>query len=326
MRLIDATLLISAQTTSDHVNALYGATAMDLARQGVFHVEGGIGGIAETLVKAIRDAGSTVVYKHTVTRIQIENGRATGVYTRHGSRTTHEEFQPADFVIVNNTPWSLDKMLGEHSPRNLRREIENRAETQGAFVLHLGIRADALPQGIADHHQIIRTIDGSMGEGETLYLSMSPTWDTSRAPTGYRAATVSTHTSVAQWWNLLQQDESAYYERKQAYAERMIALIDEKLPGFKSAVELCLPGSPVTYQFYTLRHRGMVGGFPQTSLFAARSPSTGISNIRLVGDSIFPGQSTAGVTLGGIRVARHVNHQLAGLRMPGTSSHLVRNS
>jgi phytoene dehydrogenase-like protein len=50
----------------------------------------------------------------------------------------------------------------------------------------------------------------------------------------------------------------------------------------------------------------MVGGFPQKSLFDVRGPATGISNLWLVGDSIFPGQSTAGVTMGGMRVAETV--------------------
>jgi hypothetical protein len=54
----------------------------------------------------------------------------------------------------------------------------------------------------------------------------------------------------------------------------------------------------------------MVGGFPQTSLFKARGPRTGINNLRLVGDSVFPGQSTAGVTLGGLRVAEDVKRHL----------------
>jgi phytoene dehydrogenase-like protein len=41
-------------------------------------------------------------------------------------------------------------------------------------------------------------------------------------------------------------------------------------------------------------------------LFEAQGPRTGIPNLWLVGDSIFPGQSTAGVTLGAIRVAADV--------------------
>ena len=56
--------------------------------------------------------------------------------------------------------------------------------------------------------------------------------------------------------------------------------------------------------------QGMVGGFPQTSLFRARGPRTGLPNVRLVGDSIFPGQSTAGVTLGAQRVVQDVMRTL----------------
>ena len=309
-RFIDATLLISAQNTADRVNGIYGATAMDLARQGVYHVEGGIGGIAETLVEKIRNSGGEVLYRQRVQRIATVNGQAIGVYATTGRRSTKEEFFPADFVVVNNTPWSLAKMLGDDTPAKLKNEISRRDNTQGAFVLHLGVDAEKLPQNIHDHHQIVRSYEGAMGEGETLYVSISPEWDTSRAPEGQRAVTVSTHTNVQQWWDMLEADEQAYYDCKDAYAERIISTIDKTLPGFKNAVDLTLPGTPVTYEFYTGRYKGMVGGFPQSSLFKARGARTGIGNIRLVGDSVFPGQSTAGVTLGGIRVAEDVMRHL----------------
>jgi len=71
-------------------------------------------------------------------------------------------------------------------------------------------------------------------------------------------------------------------------------------------VRLCLPGTPLTFQRFTHRPLGLVGGYPQTSLFNVRGPATGITNLWRVGDSIFPGQSTAGVTLGAIRTAQAV--------------------
>ncbi|HRF98334.1 MAG TPA: hypothetical protein PLZ51_24165, partial [Aggregatilineales bacterium] len=137
-------------------------------------------------------------------------------------------------------------------------------------------------------------------------MSLSPTWDTSRAPIGQRAMTITTHTNVSQWWDLLKTDESAYYAQKEVYTKKILTQIEKILPNFREHLTLTLQGTPITYQFYTDRHMGMVGGFPQTSLFKARSPRTGIPNIRLVGDSIFPGQSTAGVSLGAIRVADDV--------------------
>jgi phytoene dehydrogenase-like protein len=266
--------------------------------------------LAETLVKTLESFGGEVQYRQYVTRLATENGRVTGVYHKTGRRTQKESFLPADFVLANVTPWSLDELLGEASPAALKREVRHRAATYGAFVLHVGVKADLLPPDAPDHHQIVRQIDGAVGEGETLFMSFSPAWDKTRAPEGYRAVTISTHTDVQPWWDVLATDEKGYYTRKEAYTNRLFDTIERVFPGFRAASDLILPGSPVTYAFYTQRASGMVGGFPQTSLFRARGPRTGITNLRLVGDSIFPGQSTAGVTLGARRVAQDVMRTL----------------
>ncbi|MGB1288023.1 MAG: FAD-dependent oxidoreductase [Aggregatilineales bacterium] len=310
VRFLNATLLISAQTTSEYVNALYGATAMDLPRQGVYHTEGGMGGIAEQLAAHAEKLGVEIRYRQFVKRINIENDCVTGVYATQGRRSQRETFIPADFVVANVTPWSLNELLDEDSPAGLQREVRRRDATQGAFIMHIGLDNEKLPSDIAEHHQIVRDMHGQMGEGRTLFISLSPEWDTSRALEGKRAVTVSTHTEIGQWWELLNSDHDAYDARKQQYADDAISAIDNVIPGFKNAATLVLPGTPVTFEFYTLRQQGMVGGFPQTSLFKARSPRTGIRNLRLVGDSVFPGQSTAGVTLGAIRVANDVKRSM----------------
>ncbi len=92
---VDAQLLIAAQTTSAHANALYGASALDLPRRGVVHLAGGIGAIAQTLAQAVQDNGGAVRYRQEATRIIVEQGRAVAVETKRG-----DSF-PADLVIVN---------------------------------------------------------------------------------------------------------------------------------------------------------------------------------------------------------------------------------
>jgi phytoene dehydrogenase-like protein len=77
------------------------------------------------------------------------------------------------------------------------------------------------------------------------------------------------------------------------------------LPGLRAHADLVMPGTPVTFQRFTRRVQGWVGGFPQTSLFQARGPRLD-KHLWMVGDSIFPGQSTAAVALGGLRVARAI--------------------
>ncbi|PJF28291.1 MAG: amine oxidase, partial [Phototrophicales bacterium] len=117
VRFLDAQLLISAQTTTKHVNALYGATALDLARQGVYHIETGIGGVADTLIEKLHALGGAIHYKQRVIKIEMKNGRAVGVWAQKGRKGKEKTFFEADFIIANTTPWDLNNLLGENSSR-----------------------------------------------------------------------------------------------------------------------------------------------------------------------------------------------------------------
>lgn len=300
---LDAQLLIAAQTTSDYTNALYGSAALDLPRRGVNHVQGGIGALADTLVAWIRQHGGEVLFRQQVERIELAQGRATAVSTNKGLRLT------ADNVLANLTPWALRKLLGDDAPPSLARQVHKLASTWGAFTLYLGVDRAKLPPDRVGHHQVIQDHTRPLGETNSVFISFSDETDETRAPAGRAAVTLSTHTDIAPWWRLRQNTDKAAYEARRAdYAEKMLAAAETAVPGLRQAVKLCLPGTPVTFEFYTRRPGGMVGGFPQKSIFRARGPGTAIPNLWLVGDSIFPGQSTAGVTLGGMRVANTVLH------------------
>lgn len=304
---LDAQLLIAAQATSNETNALYGSAALDLPRRGVNHVRGGIGALAETLVDWIREHGGVVHFRQQVEALEVQEGRVVAVHTNKGLTLA------ADWVLANVTPWALHNLLGDEAPADLDRELERRDPTWGAFTLYLGLDALQLPTIAADHHQVIVDPKQPLGEGNSVFISLSDPDDKTRAPAGKRAATLSTHTEIGPWWRLRQgNDPTAYEARRDAYTERMLSAAERALPGVRNVAELILPGTPVTFQFYTRRPQGMVGGFPQSSLFAARGPHTGIPNVKLVGDSIFPGQSTAGVTLGAMRVATDIITQMKG--------------
>ena len=130
-------------------------------------------------------------------------------------------------------------------------------------------------------------------------------YDLNRSPIGKRAITLSTHTNLDSWWELYGNDRSAYDARKQVFMGRMLDAVEEVLPDIRSGAEVILPGTPVTFQRFTRRAWGWVGGFPQTSLFRLWGPRLA-PRMWMVGDSIFPGQSTTAVALGGMRVARFV--------------------
>ena len=170
-------------------------------------------------------------------------------------------------------------------------------------MVYMGLDGSIIPENFPLHHQIIAM--EPFGEGNTLFLSLSPAWDGKRAPEGRRALTISTHTDLQSWWDLFEKDKDAYNAQKQIYVDRIIAISERVIPGLKDASDLMLPGTPITFQRYTRRKWGWVGGFPQTHLFRAWGPKIS-PGLWMVGDSIFPGQSTAAVALGGLRVARSI--------------------
>lgn len=314
---VDAQLLISAQVTARGAGALFGATALDLARAGIFHVRGGVGGIAETLADTLRALGGKILYKAEVTRIEAPNGRARRVHTKK------KGMFEADLIIANLTPWNIAGLLGDDAPAALRQKVQQLPPEWGAFTLYLGVDDALIPHGFADHHQIVQQPSLPIGEGNSIFLSINPQWDAGRAPAGQRTLTLSTHTRPQPWWTLREkpggQDE--YDARVERYTETLLRAAETVLSDIRAKTRLQLHGTPVTFQFYTRRHRGYVGGFPQTSILVANSPRLPVQNLWMVGDSIFPGQSTAGVTLGALRVAETI------LRGPQpTTSFIVPNT
>lgn len=290
---VDGQLMIAAQTTSAHANALYAASALDLPRRGVVHLEGGMGAIAETLAHAVLEHGGRVQYRQEVTRIVVERGKPTAVETKRG------EAYPADLVVANLPPWNIARLLGEHAPKKLAALPSMPGDGWGAFIVYAGVDDSVLPKDTPLHHQVI--VREPLGEGNSVFVSISPAWDASRAPAHHRAVTLSTHTELASWWHAFENDRAAYEARKEAYTNRLLTAAEQALPGLRDAAGLVMPGTPVTFQRFTRRAWGWVGGFPQTSLFRAWGPRLA-EGLWMVGDSIFPGQSTAAVALGGLRV------------------------
>ena len=176
----------------------------------------------------------------------------------------------------------------------------------GAFTLYLGLEKAYLDKMDSSHHQVIVNPDLAPGEGNTVFISLNNENDHSRAPQGHMTATISTHTRVPDWWHLFENDPQAYQAKRSAYTEKVLDAAEIAVPGIRKAIRLKLSGTPVTFQFYTGRPYGLVGGRPQTSLFNVKSPASGHKNVWLVGDSIFPGQSTAAVTLNAMRVAQGI--------------------
>ncbi|MDP6091262.1 MAG: NAD(P)/FAD-dependent oxidoreductase [SAR324 cluster bacterium] len=301
---IDAQLLISAQATSSNANALYSAAALDLSRQGVMHSEGGMGGICEQMVEKLRSNHAKVLFKKEITKLLWDGNRIFGAETKRGER-----FE-ADVIIVNLTRENASKLM-EKSPYH--QKFVSSAPPRdgwGAFMVYTGIDSSAVKNLEGLHHQLVKK--QPLGNGNSVFLSISPEWDKTRAPENRRAITLSTHTSMKFWWNLFQEDKKTYEIEKERMAKKMLKVTETIIPGIREASDLILTGTPITFQRFTKRLHGWVGGFPQTNLFRSQSPCLA-PGLWMVGDSIFPGQSLAAVCMGGMRVGREISKEIGAL-------------
>ena len=137
-----------------------------------------------------------------------------------------------------------------------------------------------------------------------------------------RRVTVSTHMDPSRIAAADADGQRAYVEEIQATMRATIAL---RAPEWDAVVRE-FTGSPRTFKRWTGRERGLVGGIPRRAGLLQYAEVLGRSlpeGLWLVGDSVFPGQSTVAVAAGGTRVALQVLGRLGlrghGLRRaPGT--------
>jgi phytoene dehydrogenase-like protein len=222
--------------------------------------------------------------------------------------TSKKNSYQAQLLVLNLSPSNIFNLGVEfdHQMRSRPKPLLPQ-DGWGAFTVYLGFSQEIIPKELDSefptHHQII--CERPFGEGNTIFISISPKWDLNRAPTGKRAATISTHTKFEGWWELFNRDKDEYENQKKEYTEKILYSVERIFPSIREASDLILPGTPITFQRFTQRKFGWVGGFPQTSLFRSW-PSRINKNTWMVGDSIFPGQSIAAVGLGGLRVAKKV--------------------
>ncbi len=308
---VDAQLMISAQAPAARANALYGAVALDLPHTGVGTMPGGIGTIAERLVEAVRRAGGWVRFGQEVRAVRRSGPGAFRVETESG------EAVEADGVILNVPPGNVAALLGDEAPPALRGLPEAPPDGWGAFMVYLGVPDDRIPPHLPLHHQIL-TGEG-LAEGGMIFLTLSPPWDPTRAPPGFRCITISTHTALAPWWEALARGPQDYAARKAEMTERVLRAARRLLPDLPASEAEWPEGwvlrtaTPVTFHQFTRRARGWVAGFPQTSLWRYVRPRLA-PGLWLVGDAIFPGPSIPAVALGAMRVAQQVQREAARAR------------
>lgn len=297
---LDALCQITVQCGVDEAEAPFALSVMDYLQRGTGHVRGGIGVLATALTGAIERAGGEVRLACRVRGLR-RDGDAWLVDTRRGPVR-------ARAVLANLLPQDLARLLGEE-PRALRRPARRVEAGWGACMLYRVVRPPAAGDEHPHHLELVQDVDAPFVEGNHLFASISGAHDGDRAPAGLRTMTVSTHVPLAELAALSRPEQAARVAEIQA---RMRAGLARLAPEWET-VEHELTASPRTFQRFTGRHLGFVGGIPRragVAHYLDLGPLRVRPGLWLVGDTAFPGQSTLATATGGVRAAVAADRRL----------------
>ena len=303
---VDQQLLISMQCTADECVALNGGLALDLYRYGAFYLEGGLTRIAHDLIGSLESNGGAIRYRAWADVVE-RDGALWRVTTADG-----EEYR-ARSVVANVPAANLARLAGAALPGAFRRRAEAGEQAWGAVVLYAAIDARDLAGTFPRYHQTLERYGEPLEEGNSCFVSVLPP-EQPRFPNVARV-TVSTHTRVEPWWTTSGREE--YAAMKHQLAERLVAAAEAAVPDVRRRIIFSEVATPRSFQRWTGRIDGRVGGVPQTrdrANFAARSHRVGLPGLYICGDTVFPGQGTIGVTLSGINAGRDARAHARAMR------------
>lgn len=290
--IIDSLLLDATGARANECSAIQGAIALDLYRRGCQWVEGGTGRLAMLLVRNIRENGGAVRFANEVSGLEPRDDGWDVVLA------SGERFH-ARRVVANVPPAALDRLRGR------RQMLPIDGDAWGAFVLHLGIDGEGLDR-IHPFHQVILAPGDLESDGASSLVSVFPGKAGDRANDW--SVSVSTHTKATDW--LDDPDRTAC--RRVRLERQLLRAAAEAIPGLDGRVKMVRSATPATFQRFTARPGGFVGGLVQRpGNVALRAPGHRPErHLYLAGDHVFPGQGTVGTALSGINAYRDVAESL----------------
>ena len=294
---LDALCQITIQCAAREAEAPFALATMDYYFRGTGHVRGGIGSLAWALARRVEALGGDVRFATAAKRIE-RDGAGHVVHTRRGPVR-------ARAVISNLLPQTTARLLGDTAPPELARLGERVEEGWGACMLYTA----AVPPAGGDgpcHVEIVQDTARPFTSGNHLFCSISGPHDEDRAPPGQRTLTVSTHVPMRALRALPPGEQAAYVQRVQGAMREGLARF---LPEWWDGRRFELTASPRTFERFTGRHQGYVGGVPRRAglhNYERLGPTEPSPGLFLVGDSVFPGQSTLATALSGIKAAERL--------------------
>ncbi len=268
---------------------------------GINYPKGGVGRIAEALVKGLEAKGGSIRYGARVTQILNQGHRAVGVQLASG------EHLYARKIISNATRWdTFEKLWPQSSPQAEYRWQQRYQQSPSFLSLHLGVKSEALAAEGNCHHIILEDWKDLESEQGTIFVSIPTLLDPGLAPPDRHILHVFTPSWIQTWQGL---NAKEYHQLKQEAATRLIQRLEAVWPQLSRHIELQEIGTPRSHRRFLGRVNGTYGPIPRNTpwgLLGMPFNRTAIQDLYCTGDSTFPGQGLNAVAFSGFACAHRV--------------------
>jgi C-3',4' desaturase CrtD len=281
----------------DDAPLINGALGVSIRGAGLTRSQGGMYGFWRRFTAHYRRLGGTLRVGCPVQTIHQEQGAGFAIETRRGLVSADQVVGAVPAALAARlAPAEVGKALAPYLARDA-------GAHGGAVVVFLGVPEAEVEGEQFTHHQLLQDYDQPLGNGNNMFVSVSAPGDVESAPAGHRAVMISTHCELAEWEHLTPEE---YQVRKRAVGERLVCFARRVYPRLAENALVYEVGTPRTYERFTHRPRGAVGGLRQTlanSNQHAIPHDIGVPGFWLAGDTTWPGLGTVACVLGSRLVA-----------------------
>lgn len=273
---------------------------------GNYYPEGGSQAFADELAQRFEEHGGHILMSSNVRRVVVREGAARGVEIETGPRWARRSVTVRAGVVVSNADLllTLERMVGaEHVGASKLEAFKSLRPTRACFITHIGLKG--MPTEVLKEAEGYHWTSWNSDDVPTASLKIFvPTlFDPSLAPTGGHIVITQKLTepdfeSVTDW-----------AAHKAETERRVLARLEEIIPGFNEKVAVVLSASALTSQRYTLNHRGaMLGWEMSPDQLGARRPALNglVKNLYFVGHWTQPGGGITPVIVSAMRVAQTI--------------------
>ena len=287
--------------------------------EGGYYIRGGSQQLSDYLASFIQNHGGKILYRHMVTKILTESGRATGVeYKKMRGKEAPLLTAKGKFIIANAAIPNVIKMMEGDPHKQIEERTAGMKTACSILTVYLGLNQPPSKFGskhystfvIGDHIHNLSDMAEDLKSHDYTRKSFAFV-DYSQigadlTPEGKYFMVIATTDYIENWEGL---SRTEYREKKKEISEILVRRLEKELPGIAEAIEYVEMATPKTIQRYTLNPGGTVYGYAQTveqsgrNRIRAKSP---VEGLYFASAWAFPGGGFSGAIISGYLCALKV--------------------